>query len=117
MVTVFEQVKEQLPVNSKVLNEEFLFQGTLGQGLHSKVKLAYSLTHKKRVAIKIHKDLNEEQFHSLRKELELLKLLKHENLVKLIGFYEQAPIKKKTADGWVESQTALCVIILEYCQG
>lgn len=66
------------------------------------MKLAYSLTHKKRVAIKLHKNLSEDQFISLSKELEVLKTLKHENLVKLVGFYEQAPIKKKTVDGWVE---------------
>jgi len=88
MVSSFEQVQDQLPLNSKVLNGEFLLQGTLGEGSFSKVKLAYSLSNQRHVAIKVHKTVSEELFNTLAKEMQILKTVEHDNLVRFFGCYE-----------------------------
>ena len=65
MVSNFEQENSSLPMNSKVLNREFILQQTLGSGYCSKVKLGFSLSKQTRVAIKIHTSLTEDQTTSL----------------------------------------------------
>lgn len=68
-----------------------LFQ-TLGQGQFGMVKLAIHKKTGEKVAIKIvkKKDMNELEVYQQRREIEVLKMCQHPNIIKLIDLFENA---------------------------
>lgn len=54
----------------------------------------------------------------LAKEVELLKAIPHKNLIKLIEYFDSAPVQRKNSSGqWVDHYHAFYVIVLEFGEG
>lgn len=67
-----EALIEALPLNSKLIDQDFLLMKTLGQGKYSKVKMAKWLSKDRLVAMKIHKSVDGVDQVGLKKEIEIL---------------------------------------------
>ena len=81
------------------------FMQTLGEGAYSEVKLAVNRSTKECVAVKIiqfadHPDLNAD---NLKKEICIMKMLRHENIIRFFG--------QRTEEG------SVCYLFLEYASG
>ncbi|CEF64080.1 MAP/microtubule affinity-regulating kinase 3 [Strongyloides ratti] len=91
-------------MNDSVLMGQYSIIKTLGYGNFASVKLAEHCVTKVQVAIKIVKkaDLNEESMCKMRKEIEVLKKIKHPNIVELYQV--------------IENDKKIC-LVMEYCSG
>ncbi|CAK90513.1 unnamed protein product (macronuclear) [Paramecium tetraurelia] len=91
---------------------EYIILGTLGKGGFSKVKLAEK--DGQYVAIKIFKKDKDtaQNIMTLANEVNILKLILHPNIIKLIDFSDALPYRKR--NGQIVNR--IC-IILEYAQG
>lgn len=76
--------------------DKYILVKTLGSGYNSKVKLGYEPASNQYFAVKIikhsHPSLN---LKTLKKEIEMLSLLKHPHIVNLVDFYESVDYVKK----------------------
>lgn len=91
-------------MNDSVLMGQYSIIKTLGYGNFASVKLAEHCVTKVQVAIKIVKkaDLNEESMCKMRKEIEVLKKIRHPNIVELYQV--------------IENDKKIC-LVMEYCSG
>jgi serine/threonine protein kinase len=80
---------------------KYILVKTLGSGYNSKVKLGYDAGSNQYFAVKIikhsHPSLN---LKTLKKEIEILSALKHENIVNLMEFQENADYVKKNGHSY-----------------
>uniref|UniRef100_A0A0N4ZYV3 non-specific serine/threonine protein kinase n=1 Tax=Parastrongyloides trichosuri TaxID=131310 RepID=A0A0N4ZYV3_PARTI len=91
-------------MNDSVLMGQYSIIKTLGNGNFANVKLAEHCVTKVQVAIKIVKkaDLSEESMGKMRKEIEVLKKIRHPNIVELYQV--------------IENDKKIC-LVMEYCSG
>ena len=93
-LAVHQEEKEQNleEANSGNLHERLRFSIKLGEGSYSKVKKAFSTRHNREVAVKIvNKNAAPHDFQSkfLPRELAIVKLLSHENIVKYYDIFDR----------------------------
>jgi serine/threonine protein kinase len=82
-------------MEKQAMMDEFKCLRTLGAGFHAKVKLAEA-PDGRLVAIKKFKELS--SFLVLKNELEIMRRLKHENLVNLLDVRENCTYRKKNGE-------------------
>ena len=69
------------------------------------------------VAMKIHKSTEGVDLIGLKKEIEILQALPHQNLISLLGFFPVENIMIKTQDGWMKHSEIYFVVVLELAEG
>jgi len=116
MHNFFKKKPKLVPAQERYIGD-YLLGETLGVGGYSKVKLGIHKDSKDRVALKImfadeKGKISDSKLKQLKRELDVMKKVNHENVIKLITYYDQ--IDYPEADGTYKK----CVItVLEYASG
>lgn len=94
--------------------EKYLLLKCLGSGFHAKVKLGLDPETNQKVAIKIFKKTHSltAVIATMKKEIEIMKALKHKNIVNMIDLVENGTYKKKNGSSY-----SCFAIVLEYISG
>mgnify|MGYP003342900365 CR=1 FL=1 len=81
------QVKPEKPEEYSGYIGDYGLVKTLGKGAFCKVKLGFNTKEgSKPVAVKIMKDGDNEAIEQMRQELEIMKALKHENIINVVNY-------------------------------
>lgn len=101
MQSSIKEIKEKETKTHPIFNKEYEILSSLGDGKTSKVYLCKHLKDTdKKVAMKLLREeflqKDEKNVKSVEKEIQILKGLNHENIVKLIDYGSEGTVKKKS---------------------
>jgi len=113
---LFKKKSKLVPLQDRYIGD-YLLGETLGVGGYSKVKMGIHKDSKEKVALKVmfadeKGKISDSKLKQLKRELEVMKKVNHENVIRLITYYDQ--IDYPEADG---AQKKCVITVLEYASG
>jgi len=96
--SVLRKKRQLIEKGSFNCSDSFYFSDTIGEGSGGKVYLAEHINTGQQVAIKTESGNKERLHHNLNKEIDILRLIKHENVVTLLGVFEFSEEKHLVMD-------------------